>query len=240
MATTGVMEAMAAVMGETGTGNPRTPWGRLRFGGAVLLIGILGACSPAATGSPTTSEPFPVGPSSAAATGSPSAALPPDERLSDVVNILEPGASFTATVTIDGAVVLTSSGRSVADMTEQTVVTSGRTVDYVQVPPQAWARESGAAWVLVAAEQAPASPLEALGAPTTVQLGSDADGVLVLYATYPAAALGLEGLPVSVEVRVEGEQVTFRYAAQTGAHHTESVTVFLPTPNPLPIEAPAA
>ena len=225
-------------MGETGTGNPRTPWGRLRFGGAVLLIGILGACSPSATGPPTGSEPISVG-SSSADTGSPSAALPPAQRLADVVATLEPGASFNATVTVDGAVVLTSAGRSVADMTEQTVVTSGRTVDYVQVPPQAWARESGAAWVLVAAEQAPASPLEALGAPIAVQLGSDAGGVLVLYATYPAAALGLDGLPVSVEVRVEGEQVTFRYAAQTGTHHTESVTVFQPTPNPLPIEAPA-
>lgn len=233
---------MAAVAGtgETGTGNPRTPSGRLRFGGAVLLSGILAACSVSAEGTPTASNSAATGSPMAAASGSPAPDVPPTERLTVVVSTLEAGSSFSSTVTVDGAVVLTTAGRSVADATEQTVVTSGRTVDYVQVPPQAWARESGADWVLVAAQQAPASPLETLAAPTSVQLGSETDGVLVLYATYAAAALGLEGTPVSVEVRVEGKQVTFRYTAQTGTHHTESVTVFQPTPNPSPVEAPAA
>ena len=130
---------------------------------------------------------------------------------------------------------VTSAGRSVGGATQLTVTTSGTAVDYIQIPPQAWARQSSGSWVLVGVNEAPSSPLAVLAAPTT--LAPDPSNPDILMATYPAAALGLEGDPVTVTITL-GEAVTFHYEAETAGHPTVSETTIRPATNLEPITAP--
>lgn len=195
----------------------------------------LAACGAAGQPSPSASRPAEA--DSASIAPSPSATPPaPEVQLANALAPLAEANAFESSVTVDGAVALTSAGRSVAGATELTVTTAGKVVDYVQIPPSAWARESGGAWVLVAVTEAPGSPLAVLAAPTT--LARDPAGGATLVATYTAAALGLEGDPVSVTITI-GEAVTFRYEGEAGGHVTVSETSIRPTTDLAPIIAPA-
>ena len=214
--------------------------GWLRSGGAILVVVSLAACAAAGqlTGTPSGSASASPPASAAVSIVASSTPVPPppDERLATALAPLAEANAFDSTVTVDGAVAVTSTGRSVAGATQLTVTTSGKTVDYVQIPPRAWARESGGAWVLVAVTEAPGSPLAVLAAPST--LAADPSGGATLLATYPASALGLEGDPVSVTI-VIGEAVTFRYESEAGGHVTVSETTIRPATNLEPITAPS-
>lgn len=167
---------------------------------------------------------------------SPSVApVPPAEQLAAALAPLAAAATFESSVTVDGQVAVTSTGRSLGGATQLTVTTSGTVVDYVQIPPRAWARETGGEWVLVAEAEAPGSPLSVLAAPTTLVV--DSSGVATLVATYPAVALGLEGDPVTVAITL-GEAVTFRYEADASGHATVSETTIRASTNLEPITAP--
>ncbi len=158
---------------------------------------------------------------------------------------LATAATFTTTVTVDSAVVATSTGRSVGADMALTVTSRAATVDYVVVGANAWARKQGGTWVLVAANQAPSSPMAVLAAPTTLAMATRTGGspgtstalqsampsgvvTTVLDATYPAAALGLTGDPVAVKITIDGSVVTFQYAGESGGHRTTSVTALKP------------
>jgi hypothetical protein len=150
---------------------------------------------------------------------------------------LQGGAEFQTTVTIDGVVAVSSQGRSVNGATQLTLTNAGAAVEYIQIPPQAWARESGGSWVLVAVDEAPGNPLSVLAAPTTL------DGPLsrlpdTFRATYPAAALGLEGDPVTVEITLDGSSATFTYQTDIAGHPAVSQTRIAPTTQLDPIVAP--
>jgi hypothetical protein len=115
--------------------------------------------------------------------------------------------------------------------------TRGRSVEYVRIPPNAWAREPDAEWVVVDAEQAPQSPLAALAEPTTLELEPDGPAT-VLQATYPAAALGLEGDPAPVTITIEGTTMTFSYERRSNGRTIVSTTVLRPATITTPIVAP--
>jgi hypothetical protein len=216
--------------------------GWLRFGGAILFVLAVAACGPAATvpaGSVGTSaSPLAPGPSSAAPAAPSGAAVPAATLLGAALEPLQKAASFETRVEVDGSVVVSASGRSVGAASRLTMTTADRTVEYLQVPPRAWAREPGAAWVLVDTGQAPAAPLDVLSNPLTLATATSADGRTSFAATYPAAALGLEGDPVAVAITVEGTAVTFRYESTTSGHRTLSTTTLRPSTAD-PIVAPA-
>jgi hypothetical protein len=109
------------------------------------------------------------------------------------------------------------------------VPTTGRTVEYVRVPPSAWARETGGKWVIVDAATAPTAPLDVLSTPATLALVSSEAGTSTLTATYPAAALGLTGDPVTVTITTEAQGVTFTYEAASSGHKTASTTTLRPS-----------
>ena len=139
-------------------------------------------------------------------------------------------------MTADGAVATELSGRTVGDATTLTVTTDGRAVEYIRIPPTAWAREPGGTWVVIDAAQAPSSPLAALAKPTTLTpVGSDG---ATMEATYPAAAFGLQGDPVTVSIQIAGATVTFTYRQNTKGHAVVSTTMIRPATDPAPITAP--
>ncbi len=151
---------------------------------------------------------------------------------------LRDASAFGTSVTVDGTVVVSATGRSVGNASTVSVTTGSRTVDYVRIPPKAWARESGLAWVLIDANTAPASPVDVLGAPTSVS--GDGVGVgAVLAAIYPAAALGLTGDPITVTVTIGSSAVRFSYSVTTAGKTSISTTTLRPGTAD-PITAPAS
>jgi hypothetical protein len=215
--------------------------GWLRFGGAILFVLAVAACGQSATvpaGSVGTSaSPIAPGPSSAAPASS-GTAVPAAALLEAALKPLRTAAAFETRVEVDGTVVVSATGRSVGAASRLTVTTADRTVEYLQVPPRAWAREPGAAWVLLGTGQAPAAPLDVLSNPLTLATAPSTEGRTSFAATYPAAALGLEGDPVAVAITVDGSAVTFRYESTTSGHRTLSTTTLRPSTAD-PIVAPA-
>jgi len=207
-----------------------------RSGGAILFFVLFAtlaaACAPSAPSSGV--------PSASGAAPSPTTA---DQGAADLFASafapLRAAAEFTTTVTVGDAVVATSTGRVIAGSSQLTVTSDARTVEYVQVPPKAWARESGGTWVLLTPDQAPGDPLAALGAPSSVSAsdagsagpsaspgaGGSPSAVLHLTAVYPAAALGLSGDPVTVTIVIDAGSLTFRYETTVGEKPASSVTV---------------
>jgi len=159
----------------------------------------------------------------------------PPERLAAALASLHAANDFETKVTVDGKIAVSSAGRSIAGGTQLTVITSGKTVEYIQLPPQAWARQAGGSWVLITVDQAPGSPLGVLAGPTTLLV--DPSNPAGLVATYPAVQLGLTGGPVTVTITL-GAAVTFHYEATTGGHKTVSETTVRPSTNLAPIKAP--
>lgn len=205
-----------------------TARGWLRSGGAILIVFAAAGCS-------TTVEP-------SVAASATTASLPPSVTPASPAQLLAAALApllaanqFETTITIDGKAAITSVGRSVSDSTQLTVTTSGKAVEYVRIPPQAWARPEGGTWVLITVDEAPGSPIGVLAAPTT--LAPDAADPTHLVATYPAASLGLEGDPVTVTITL-GAAVTFRYEVDAGGHPTISETTIRPTTSTEPITAP--
>ncbi len=166
------------------------------------------------------------------------AAAPATALLGAALESLRTAAAFETRVEVDGTVVVSATGRSVGAASQLTVTTADRTVEYLQVPPRAWAREPGAAWVLLGTDQAPAAPLDVLSDPLTLATAPSTGGLASFAATYPAAALGLEGDPVAVTITVDGSAVTFRYESTASGHRTASTTTLRPAAAD-PIVAPA-
>ncbi len=203
-----------------------------RLGGVILLLAVVTACSLGAA-TPASSTPA----SGATAGASPDASSAA-AALAAALAPLQSASAFGTSVTVDGATVVSASGRSVGSASSVSVTTGSRTVEYIRIPPQAWAREAGGSWVLVAADAAPASPVAVLGAPTSVS--ADGTGVgAVLTAVYPAAALGLTGGPVTVTVTVGSAAVQFSYTVTTAGKTTISTTTLRPgTAEPIAGPAP--
>jgi hypothetical protein len=203
--------------------------------GIVLSLGLMacGGPGPSADGSaiPTGAVPSP----SAASVATPSDAA---TALASALAPFDAASEFESSVTVDGEPVTLARGRTVGVASALTVTAGGRTVEYVRLPPNAWAREPGGSWVVVDAEQTPDSPLDALAAPLSIERRPGDPGLL--RATYSAAALGLEGDPVTVEISIDGDAVTFRYATTSGGRSVASTTVLRPATDPTPIVAPSA
>ena len=196
-----------------------------------MLGGCSGSTPASAGGSPTA-----IGSATSAAAPSPSP-MTPAAALAAALGPLAAAAAFESTVTVDGNPVTSLSGRSVGSASQLTVTTNGQTVEYIRVPPEAWARQAGGTWVLVDESQAPDNPLAALAAPLTLDASNgDASGT-ALNATYAAAALGLQGDPVPVSITIDSSGVTFRYQVTNAGHQIVSMTVIRaasPTPQVTP------
>ena len=120
---------------------------------------------------------------------------------------------------------------------ELKVTTGTGTVEYVRVPPKAWARQTGGTWVPVDAGTAPGAPLDILSSPTTLIVSGSGADVTSFIATYPAATLGLTGDQVTVTITADGQGVSFAYETETSGRKMTSETTLRPSAGD-PIVAP--
>lgn len=212
--------------------------GRPGLGRAFLVAAlVIGAIVAGCDSTPATSPSASAAPASGSTSGSAAPAPSPADVLAAAVGPLAAASEFESSVTVDGVTATSLSGRTVGSASLLSVTSSGRTVEYLRVPPNAWAREAGAGWVIVDSSQAPASPLGVLAAPLSIQAAA-AGSAATLEATYAAAALGLEGDPVKVQITIDGASVTFRYEQKSGNHLIASATTVRPTTDLTPIVAP--
>jgi HPt (histidine-containing phosphotransfer) domain-containing protein len=145
--------------------------------------------------------------------------------------------AFEATVSIDGVTAISTTGRTVAGASRLSVQSTGHTVEFIEVPPRAWARQSGGAWVEMQAS-ASGDPLSVLAKPTSVELVAGAGGD-ELHATYPGRALGLAAASVTIDIKLGTPQsITFQYDATIGGRPEHSVTVVHAATDSTPIKAP--
>lgn len=203
--------------------------GWLRSGGAILIGLLVAGCAAGGQRSDA------AGPS-AGSTAS-HAAMTAAKLLDAALAPLQGAAEFQTEVTIDGTIGVSSEGRSVGGATHLTVTTAGASIEYIQIPPQAWARQTGGSWILVGVDEALGNPLSVLTAPLTLNtpLSGSPD---TFRATYPAAAFGLEGDPITVEITLDGSSVTLTYQTETAGHPTVSRTTVGPSTQLDPIVPP--
>lgn len=226
--------------------------GWLRASGAILVVGLVAAaCSSsagnrAATSTPANSESStPIAataaPGATSAPTVPAVTAPPNVALTTALDALAPGYQFESNASLGDSNPLSISGRVIGSGSDLAVTNGGVTVQYVQVPPQAWARDQTGDWVELTSEVPVSSPLESLKQPTTIDNAADSATGRHLQATYPASALGGAGAdPVAVDIVIGADgTVTATYPATVGAQQATITSVLRPAADTTPITAPA-
>lgn len=223
--------------------------GWLRASGAILVVGLVAAgCSSSAGNSTATSAPASESSTTSATTAVPGATstltavtAPPKVALTTALDALAPGYQFDSNASLGDSTPLSISGRVIGSGSDLAVTNGGVTVEYVQVPPQAWARDQKGDWVELTSDVPVSSPLEALKQPTKVDNAADSAAGRHLQATYPASALGGVGEdPVAVDIVIGADgSVTASYPATVGAQQATITSILRPAADTTPITAPA-
>ncbi len=207
--------------------------GWLRASGAILVVGLIAAaCSSSSTKSAATSTPANSGSSTpSATTGIPGATSAPTV----------PAYQFESNASLGDSTPLSISGRVIGSGSDLAVTNGGVTVEYVQVPPQSWARDQNGEWVALTSDVPVSSPLAALKQPTNVADAADSAAGRHLQATYPASALGGAGAdPVAVDIVIGADgSITATYPATVGSQQATITSILRPVADTTPITAPA-
>jgi hypothetical protein len=171
----------------------------------------------------------------------PAETVAPNVALTAALDALAPGYQFESNASLGDSSPLSISGRVIGSGSDLAVTNGGVTVQYVQVPPQAWARDQTGDWVELTSEVPVSSPLESLKQPTKVDNAADSATGRHLQATYPASALGGAGAdPVVVDIVIGADgSVTATYPATVGAQQATITSVLRPAADTTPITGPA-
>jgi hypothetical protein len=227
--------------------------GWLRASGAILVVGLAtAACSSnagksgAVTSAPATSQPSALTstttvPGATTVSSAPAVTVAPTTALTAALGALAAGYQFDSNASLGDSSPLSISGRVIGSSSDVSVTNGGVTVEYVQVPPQAWARDQKGSWVVLTTDVPVSSPLESLKQPTKVDNAADSPAGRHLQATYPASALGGAGAdPVVVDIVIGADgSVTATYPATIGAQQATITAVLRPAADTTPITAPA-
>ncbi|MEP6660734.1 MAG: hypothetical protein ABJD24_12535 [Acidimicrobiales bacterium] len=226
--------------------------GWLRASGAILVVGLVAAgCSSSAGNSAAISAPVNSGSSTTGATAAvpgattaptaPGETVPPHVALTAALDALAPGYQFDSNASLGDSTPLSISGRVIGSGSDLAVTNGGVTLEYVQVPPQAWARDQKGDWVELTTDVPVSSPLDSLKQPTKVDNLAESAAGRHLQATYPASALGGAGTdPVVVDVVIGSDgSVTAIYPATVGAQQATITSILRPAADTSPITAPA-
>jgi hypothetical protein len=226
--------------------------GWLRASGAILVVGLVAVgCSSSAGNSTATSAPVNSESSTTTATTAvpgttstptaPAVTTPPNVALTAALDALAPGYQFESNASLGNSTPLSISGRVIASGSDVAVTNGGVTVEYVQVPPQAWARDQKGDWVALTSDIPVKSPLDSLKQPTSVDNAPDSAAGRHLQATYPASALGGAGeAPVAVDIVIGADgSVTATYPATVGSQQATITSILRPAADTTPITAPA-
>jgi hypothetical protein len=205
-----------------------------------MLVAACAAPGPSSMPGPATASTSGTVTASPVATPSGTAASDAQTRLDAALATLAPGYRFETTVSIGGTVATTVTGRVRGGASAMVVTAAGTSVTYVSVPPKAWARQEGGAWTELDATIQGGNPLDALGAPTSIETIPGAGDGLTLVATLPASQLGLAaGAAVRVTlVLAPAGSLRATYTAPTKGGSADSTTDFSPDTETSPIVAP--
>ena len=226
--------------------------GWLRAGGAILVVGLaVAACSSSSANSAATSVPANSGSSTPSATAAvpgattaptaPGETVAPNVALTAALDGLAPGYQFESNASLGDSTPLSISGRVIGSGSDLAVTNGGVTVEYVQVPPQAWARDQNGDWVELTSDVPVSNPLDSLKQPTSVDNAADSPAGRHLQASYPASALGGVGAdPVAVDIVIGADgSITATYPATVGSQQATITSILRPAADTTPITAPA-
>jgi len=199
LATLAALAALATACGGSGSRGP-----------SVVSVGenrttVRATAAPPTKPAPTTATAVTTAAPSAAVTTV--VAVDPNTLLGHTVETLRPGYQFDSTFANGPAVVSTFAGRVVGTSSQLTVTNGGATVEYLQIPPTVWYRESGGEWSELATNAAPRQPLDGLAQPSAVSLVSQSAEATTLHATYTPENLGITGggaIEVDLTVNADG------------------------------------
>ena len=171
----------------------------------------------------------------------PAVTAPPNVALTAALDALAPGYQFESNASLGDSTPLSISGRVIGSGSDLAVTNGGVTVEYVQVPPQSWARDQNGDWVKLTSNVPVSSPLEALKQPTNVVDAAGSAAGRHLQATYPASALGGAGAdPVAVDIVIGADgSITATYPATVGSQQATITSILRPAADTTPITAPA-
>ncbi|MFI5100781.1 MAG: hypothetical protein ACHQE5_09770 [Actinomycetes bacterium] len=202
-----------------------------------MLLGALSGALLLACGS--TASPTPAGSLGSGPTASSGTADPGAARLQQVLTALGKGYAFDATVKVGGAVATEAKGRWVGGASQFVLTSSGRSVTYRSVPPDAWVQQGDGSWIATQGTVPSGDPLAAFTSPLSVQ---SAGTLTDLTATYAPSTLGLTGSdPIAVTVHLGADgSMTVTYATNSTAGPATSTTAITPPTDSSPILAPGA
>jgi hypothetical protein len=218
---------------------------RFLFGGAGLLL-VFQACSDTkapVAGSASANPPSAAGTlppiastgattSVAVAPSTPPAPADPAALLQQAVAASGTGYHFDQTVTVNGAVVLTSDGDRLTDGVRVANHQGTGTEFEVITPAGRWVQPDGGEWILDDTPRADVDPIAALSAPTSVAVASNDGTTAQLTVTVPLASLGVSGdgtAPLQVTI-VSGALTNITYTSTQADGTTASVVALIGPP----------
>lgn len=214
-------------------------WRPRIVGAAVVLLVAAVGCTSGTVEEAIPSTSSTAGP--AQSTSTITTAPDPAGLLSGALGRYDGGYEFTATVTVNGEVASTVTGRWLDEASQVTVQSGDAEVEYLITVAGQWARLPDGEWELLEETAPSGSPLQALAAPAALDRVEPTGGDVVVHAEYPAIQLGLESGSVDVTlVFSDGFLVEASYETAIGEQAATSVTVFRPLSDLTPITAPSA
>jgi len=210
----------------------RRRWSDLRVGpvAALLVLATAGcaAASPTVADSARITSAPTVAPKAATTTAGPKApaanTAAPVPRVDaatafhSAMDALRPGYELNTDVTLGDQVITRLTGRVVGQGSALALTTNGATVEYLEIPPTAWAREPGGQWAELDQPAPVQDPFEKMGNPTTVVDGTDGPDGRHVKATYDAKSLGAapDGTVDADVLLAAGGKIVVTYPSSVG------------------------
>ena len=230
----------------------------LRVGPAAAFVVLAAAVAGCAASGPTVSDaaritaPTTRAPATAVATTAPplapsAAPAPAAPRIDaatafhQAIDALRPGYNLDTQVTLGDQVITKLSGRVIGQGSAFALTTNGATVEYLEIPPTAWAREPGGAWAELDQPAPVTDPFEKMGNPTAIADGPAGGAGRHVKATYDAVSLGAapSGTVDADVVLGAGGTVTVTYPSSVGGKPITVKAVLAPATDTTPFTPPA-
>ena len=236
----------------------RRRWSDLRVGpvAALLVLATAGCAAASPTVSdaarvtaPTTVAPGTIArtaapapaPAPAASTGAPAPRADAAKAFHQAMDALRPGYDLTTDVTLGDQVITRLTGRVIGQSSALALTTNGATVEYLEIPPLAWAREPGGQWAELDQPAPVQDPFEKMGNPTAIAEGADAADGRHVKATYDARSLGAapDGTVEADVLLAAAGKVVVTYPSSVGGKQIIVRATLAPTADASPISPPA-
>ena len=120
--------------------------------------------------------------------------------LKAALDALRPAYDVVETVTVNGKVAFSITGRVVGSGSVLTLTSGGASIEYLEVPPKSWSREQGGSWAEMTAPVPVKVPLDLFGQASALAVSGQQAGETHLHATYDPALFGLKDNPIQADI----------------------------------------